>query len=775
MPQRNGGLTGGDGTDGPLLPSGATGPALTCLDQVDGQRGEALITQAFRTTQSRRFTVVLVVVSAALFLFWWGAAPASADQTLTSGNYPNGFEVPAGETWTFDPNSDTTITSGGNVIVRGTLVMKPANGNVDHVLRFTGVNEASFVGGGMDPVASDVGLWVVGAGRLIIEGEEKVAWDRQYHASWAGDEVIAAPNSPGDYDGFRAVTSTPPANALGYRTELLNLTRNVRIEGTPQGYTHVFIRSSRPSTIRYATLRYVAPNPASFSPGTDSTGRYGIHIHMSGNGSRGTLVEGVVIRDARNHAFVPHGSHGVTFRDTIAYNVWSEAYWWDDPAPGQMNETDDVVFDRVVAANLRGAPGGNHHRLTAFYLGAGGNPVIRNSVAVGVQSEDGADRSGFLWPESSEGSWTYENNIAHNNEGHGIFVWQNNSMRHVIDGFTAYYNENSGIEHGAYQNSYVYRNLTLLDNGRAITSLALGEPGDGTDTQRWGNIRTDSGTLVIGEHVLEAESPVVFADCDFSEVVVADDDGEAPSIYDFIRCGLEPSDFDLRSARPDSVFRVQRANGTAYRLTGTGSVTSIPAFAPLSPPDYGQGSDEAGGDSFVDDDGSIFESDIEWLAGQGITRGCNPPQNDRFCPDDFVTRGQMAAFLVRALGYTDPGRGNYFTDDDGNIFENDIDRLRHADVTRGCNPPQNDRFCPDDFVTRGQMAAFLVRALGYTDPGRGNYFTDDDGNIFENDIDRLRHADVTRGCNPPQNDRFCPDDFVTRGQMAAFLRRALSG
>ena len=44
-----------------------------------------------------------------------------------------------------------------------------------------------------------------------------------------------------------------------------------------------------------------------------------------------------------------------------------------------------------------------------------------------------------------------------------------------------------------------------------------------------------------------------------------------------------------------------------------------------------------------------FAGEINWLAGEGITRGCNPPQNTLFCPDDPVTRGQMAAFLYRAL------------------------------------------------------------------------------------------------------------------------------
>ena len=115
---------------------------------------------------------------------------------------------------------------------------------------------------------------------------------------------------------------------------------------------------------------------------------------------------------------------------------------------------------------------------------------------------------------------------------------------------------------------------------------------------------------------------------------------------------------------------------------------------------------------FGDDNGHVFENDIEWLANKGITRGCNPPTNDRFCPDDFVTRGQMAAFLVRAFSYTDDGGGSRFVDDNGHVFEADIARLAAAGVTKGCNPPKNDRFCPDDFVTRGQMAAFLHRAIG---------------------------------------------------------------
>lgn len=52
--------------------------------------------------------------------------------------------------------------------------------------------------------------------------------------------------------------------------------------------------------------------------------------------------------------------------------------------------------------------------------------------------------------------------------------------------------------------------------------------------------------------------------------------------------------------------------------------------------------------SFVDvPDTHTFSADIQWLADAGVTKGCNPPTNDRFCPEGNVTRGQMAAFMHR--------------------------------------------------------------------------------------------------------------------------------
>ena len=53
-----------------------------------------------------------------------------------------------------------------------------------------------------------------------------------------------------------------------------------------------------------------------------------------------------------------------------------------------------------------------------------------------------------------------------------------------------------------------------------------------------------------------------------------------------------------------------------------------------------------------------FHADIAWLADAGVTRGCNPPANTEFCPEDPVTRAQMAAFMHRFAQYLDAEDGS---------------------------------------------------------------------------------------------------------------------
>ena len=100
-----------------------------------------------------------------------------------------------------------------------------------------------------------------------------------------------------------------------------------------------------------------------------------------------------------------------------------------------------------------------------------------------------------------------------------------------------------------------------------------------------------------------------------------------------------------------------------------------------------------------------FAGEILGLSELGITTGCTA---DLFCPGNEVTRGEMAAFLVRARGLESEAGADPFVDDDGSYFEDQIETLHHHGITTGCTPTS---FCPTDAVTREEMAAFLIRAL----------------------------------------------------------------
>ena len=45
-------------------------------------------------------------------------------------------------------------------------------------------------------------------------------------------------------------------------------------------------------------------------------------------------------------------------------------------------------------------------------------------------------------------------------------------------------------------------------------------------------------------------------------------------------------------------------------------------------------------------DSNIFAHDIQWMADNGVTKGCNAAAT-LFCPKDNVTREQMSAFMRR--------------------------------------------------------------------------------------------------------------------------------
>ena len=169
--------------------------------------------------------------------------------------------------------------------------------------------------------------------------------------------------------------------------------------------------------------------------------------------------------------------------------------------------------------------------------------------------------------------------------------------------------------------------------------------------------------------------------------------------------------------------------------------------------------------------GDLFYEEIEKLSARGVTVGCG---NGNFCPNDVVPREQMAAFIMRAKGEFDPPTpaSQRFNDvPPENVFYNFIDRLAELGITVGCqvSPPL---FCPSDAVKRDQMAAFIIRGLGEFNPPTPatQRFTDvPPSNTFYNFIDRMAALGITQGCG---GGNYCPNLPVTRGEMAAFLVRA---
>jgi uncharacterized repeat protein (TIGR01451 family) len=170
-----------------------------------------------------------------------------------------------------------------------------------------------------------------------------------------------------------------------------------------------------------------------------------------------------------------------------------------------------------------------------------------------------------------------------------------------------------------------------------------------------------------------------------------------------------------------------------------------------------------------------FYNEIGKLSARGITIGCG---GGNYCPDEVVTREQMAAFIIRALGEFNPPTppSQRFTDvPPENPFYAFIEEMALRQITLGCG---GNNYCPTNPVSREEMAAFLIRALhdpGYIPPPPASQRFNDvpPEHPFYAHIEEMAVLGITLGCsaNPPL---YCPTSTVTRAQMAAFLVRAFN-
>lgn len=453
-----------------------------------------------------------------------------AGRSLTSQSLTETTVIPPGEVWELDPSQDCHLeVTAGSLIVRGVLRSRPAHAGITHLVQFTGVDESLFVGGGMVPLESDRGLWVIGDGKLDLHGAPRTPWRRATESlgigavaveldgdveGWQpGDELAITPTAAPTVAGFTTLYDYPriaavegrvvhldrplkfghpkrvmPSGQIKY-AEVLNLTRNVRVEGTPTGRAHIFIapevvdgqhgHTTGQQNISHVGLRWMGPRQPTgetyLSGGVPTPitknvlGRYALHFHHCGDGSEGSLIEGVVARNT-GPAFVPHLSNGIRFPGCIAHDTvadWDRTqgpFWWD-VAPDTRTDQEPshrVGWDGCVASLVRVDPPHRGIRATGFLFGNGVGSTCRGSVAVGVQGTH--DASGASWPEGSEDVWTVEDFTAHNNARHGVFTWQNTNEAHEVGPLVCYNNGGAGLSHGAYFNNYEYRDLDLAGN-----------------------------------------------------------------------------------------------------------------------------------------------------------------------------------------------------------------------------------------------------------------------------------------------------------------------
>ena len=178
---------------------------------------------------------------------------------------------------------------------------------------------------------------------------------------------------------------------------------------------------------------------------------------------------------------------------------------------------------------------------------------------------------------------------------------------------------------------------------------------------------------------------------------------------------------------------------------------------------------------FSDEDGSAHENNIEAIAARGVTLGCSPTYPGLFCPGRVVTRAQMMAFLARALGLEDGAVAltSRFADVPGGAWYLPyLERLADLGVVE---PYEDGTFRPSEPLTRRDMAVFLTRAFARIAPvaelaGAFEDVAADAPGAAE--VEAILAAGVTRGCSA-EPMRYCPEESVTRAQMASFLIRAL--
>ena len=167
---------------------------------------------------------------------------------------------------------------------------------------------------------------------------------------------------------------------------------------------------------------------------------------------------------------------------------------------------------------------------------------------------------------------------------------------------------------------------------------------------------------------------------------------------------------------------------------------------------------------------AYYAAAVGWLLPQNIIDGC---EEDMFCPNETVSRSEMALFLWRLAGSPPASSdgGHFFDDVEAYSSANEaIGWLAGAGITKGCD---FRKFCPAAKTTRDQVASFIYRYKGSPDIGDAiSRFTDvDSSSPHYVAVVWLEKTKITKGCKSEGSQLFCPSRAVTRAQLATFFYR----
>ena len=172
---------------------------------------------------------------------------------------------------------------------------------------------------------------------------------------------------------------------------------------------------------------------------------------------------------------------------------------------------------------------------------------------------------------------------------------------------------------------------------------------------------------------------------------------------------------------------------------------------------------------------------IESFYNAGITSGCGADPRV-YCPSRPVTRAEMAVFILRAKDGTStpvPGETGLFSDvpvGGKEWMQPWIEQFYLEHISVGCNSDPVS-FCPERETTRAEIAVFILRAVhgaNYQPPAATGIFSDVPvtGNEWMQPwVEEFYREKMTTGCTQePLN--YCPEQPVTRAEMAVFIDRA---